>query len=659
MACAPALLRHHRADALLEEHATWERVRARLHAHAPYAPPADPNVRQLIVLDGMPGSGKTTARDWLQPALGARYCSLARFAEERGVSADARREHHLQHGEPHPVDVAFLAHVLEEGDARFTLVEKLGRTVIEAHALLSAVHERGVRLDVVHLELPGDCVAASTQRQLGRGARRGQTPTEDGARHRALVHLARATPAREWLRERGVPIHTIDTTRPPDETRAAIRRALGLDFESLAWHRPPLVTLDGVVRRLGMTGSVWVANGAVYRPFFNGRFGPAQQPADVDVAVDEERQVAPLLAELERVAAHERWSVLCPSTRLLQRCGISSRGAVEAKRHATWLHRAGLLRLDTRGAVELALAPGAEAALRNGRLELNPARPADLDLAHDLERAQRTLADYPRLTFGSHAPAPVHASWQALKEAAGTGAPAPRLHNRRALTADELRVAGELIAFHANDPHVAQAPPLPARVSTPRAGGALETLAREANDAEFAAWFFEQVHSHRARPDPYLKAVLDFTLFERALRARSRDQSPLHQGWQLERHLAQSVLELKTDGLLEQLRERHPTAWRLDVRLAMRLAMLFHDTGKLAGRKPQRHGHLSARLFARFRPAWFEQRLVPLTQWLIRTHDVFGALGRGLTEPGYRASLDVQAVRRELSASGLPLADAA
>jgi hypothetical protein len=64
----------------------------------------------------------------------------------------------------------------------------------------------------------------------------------------------------------------------------------------------------------------------------------------------------------------------------------------------------------------------------------------------------------------------------------------------------------------------------------------------------------------------------------------------------------------------------------------MRLAMLFHDTGKLLRPTPRRHSNVSARLFARFKPAWFPAHLVPLTKSLIRTHDVFATLCRSLTD---------------------------
>jgi hypothetical protein len=126
---------------------------------------------------------------------------------------------------------------------------------------------------------------------------------------------------------------------------------------------------------------------------------------------------------------------------------------------------------------------------------------------------------------------------------------------------------------------------------------------------------------------------------------------------------------------MSALSPRHDASWRKDLRLCMRLAMLFHDTGKLLGRTPQRHALISARLFKRLRPTWLPERLVAPTQWLIRTHDLFGAFGRGLTDKqgqqagdyaaelslasSYFGALDSQAVRSILLESGLPLAEAA
>jgi adenylate kinase family enzyme len=682
---ARELLQRYLAIDLLAELREWEAVRK---SGVPpwYEAPRELNARTLITLDGIPGAGKSTTQRWLQPALGASYFSMARFAQAHGVTAEERMQHQRSTRTPHALDEAFLS-TLAESDARFIVLEKFPRSVVEAHALLRVVRERGWRFELLHFRLPGDSVACSVQRQLDRGPRHGRMPAQAHAQHRALVHLARATSGRETLRAAGVPIHAFDTTSPPEEIARQVRRALQLDADSLSLHRRPLEVLERVAREVGVAEAC-VSSGSVYRAFWNGRFGPMQRPTDVDVAVDDERAVSPLLRALEREAPDERWSVLCPMTRLRERFGIETNSIAESKRFTTFSHRAGLLRLNE-GRAELCFPDGVEACLRNGVVQLNASFLERLDerrraevIARHTHHLPRALKDYPglrvadetaRLLGATHRPRTVGSHWSTLKTlAVEAQREREREHAfcRRALNAEELVVAREILHFHRTSEHLPE-PPLQPALAEPSADW------RASDDARFGSWFLEQTHHHAPRggADPYLRAVLDFSLFAAKLRVRHVEQSPMHQGWTLDRHLAQSVLELRTDTLLQRLAKTHDDAWLCDLRLAMRMAMLFHDTGKLLGPRPRRHACISARLFARFRPAWFPERLLELTQWLIRTHDLFGSFGRGLTDKqgtrpadyasvdlelstSYFGAFDSQAVRAELLASGLPLDEA-
>jgi hypothetical protein len=367
--------------------------------------------------------------------------------------------------------------------------------------------------------------------------------------------------------------------------------------------------------------------------------------------------------------------VLAPAERLRERYGIETRTAAEAKAHASFLHRTGLVRLRG-GRLELSLPPGCEAALWSGTLALNPKAPRQ-----ELHHVPRALSDYPglcvepetaKLLDGSgHRPRSIGAAWRTLKSAV-TQAQRQRRQAfcRRALEPDEREIALQILEFHQGSDFKPEAPPVPELSSSPPPFTDLERLAGEADDGVFAEWFLDQVHHHRPAggADAYLQSVLSLSLFQPALRELTREQSAMHQGWSLERHLAQSVLQLHTDDVRSSLERR-------ELRVCMRMAMLFHDTGKLLGQRPQRHAQISARLFARFRPKWFPERLVKLTQWMIRTHDLFGAFGRGLTEKqgqqvaeyrrlnlslatSYFGALDSQAVRAILLEPGLPLAEA-
>ncbi|MBX7096853.1 MAG: hypothetical protein K1X89_03990 [Myxococcaceae bacterium] len=696
MASASELLQKYGDTHGLSELALSELVR--LQTHLPhYEPPLHANAKTLISLDGIPGAGKSATLAWLQPALGAEYFSMARFAEARGVSADERRQHQLSSGRAHPVDLAFLD-ALAASSERFLLLEKFPRTVLEAAELLKLVQARAWRFEVLHLQLPGDCVARSTQRQLERGPHRGISPEPAWARHRALVHLSRATSAREALRTASVRIHAFDMTRPAVENVRDIRTALGIDPSTLGWHLRPLEILERISRRLGI--EAWVSSGSVYRPFWNNRFGPAQLPTDADVAVQDERHVVPLLRALEADAPTERWSVLCPATRLRQRHALEVATAQEAKAFASLLHRAGLARLH-RGGLELQLGPGVEGALWSGTLKLNPLLIERLGepqqrqvLAQSSHHLRRALSDYPGLQLCpltrellrgtphqvEHTPSLVGSTWRALKTAvrrATRPSSAEKAFCRRALSPAEKDIALEILAFHQASDLTPEAPPLPPRGDHGPRSSTLELMGREASDQAFGEWILEQTHHHRPAggADRYLRSVLDLSVFGGHLEALQVTQSPMHQGWSLDRHLGQSMLQLRTDHLLSRLKRQHAPEWLADLRLSMRLAMLFHDTGKLLGQRPRRHALISARLFARFRPGWFPARLVPLTQWLIRTHDLFGAFGRGLTEKhgheaadfkvglslssSYFGAMDSQAVRHVLLESGLPLDEAA
>jgi hypothetical protein len=303
-----------------------------------------------------------------------------------------------------------------------------------------------------------------------------------------------------------VPIHRVDTTEPREKNVRDVRRALGLDFEALSFHRRPLEVLAEVGARLGI--EAWVTSGHVYRSFWNGRFGPAQEPLDVDVAIDDPRDERPLLDALRAEAPDERWSVLAPGARLRERLGLATTTAGEAKALATWTPRTGLVAVRG-GELQLLLPPGTEAALRRGAVQLNPRLLERLTpeqqralLAKDGHRLPSVLRQYPGLTFvphpllpaGPHAPRDVKTSWRHLKHAVSA---APRVasgrapHNRRRLTPPERGLAELIVAFHRHPELRPAPPPRPPARSVP--AGTFASLAADADDATFANW----IHARR------------------------------------------------------------------------------------------------------------------------------------------------------------------
>lgn len=714
---------------LLEELAAWEATRAPQVARGLTGrfARAEQETKRIVCFDGLPGAGKTTHLTRLAQAIGAKALSMVRFAEACGVSQDERRAHQLSTGTLHRTDVALLEALVRE-PARFVFLEKFPRTPVEAVALVGWARREGWRLDAVHLAFPEDPIGCSVARQVARGAHHGKEITPERALRRAMTGWTRGTTGRWALRDLGVPLHRLDSTRPEAENDEALRRALGLDVASVGFDLETLRALDAVARSVGI--EAWVSAGGLYRPFWGGVFGPVQRPTDVDVAVDRPEQVRPLWEALSRAEPSRRWSVACPGARLLAQRGIAAPTVGEAKRHPTLLHRAGAVRWRD-GAVELTLAPGAEAALRNGIVAFNQValeRMAPAHRARCVERAAeklwRVLGDYPGLRlepatgaelgerFAALAPRPVMTEWRTLKrEALRTHLGERALRCRRGLDAEERAVAREILRFHRTSDRRPVAPPLPPRARLPEPlerlraarekrahGGALTTdececleqarvappdgeaswlshLAREAEDAVFREWFLDQVHHHLpvGGADGWLRGVLDGSVFGLKAEACTDAQSPMHQGWGLSRHLAASVLALETDALCRSIPSGAPLSLE-NLRLSMRLAMLFHDVGKRVRTPAQRHGRIGARLWRKHRPGWCPEALVPLVGWMVEAHDLFGALGRGLTDKrggpaleeedlarpsAYPAALDVQAARARLADSGLPLSLAA
>ncbi len=690
-------------------------------------PAARAMVKTVLLFDGMPGVGKTTHLERLRRALGAAWLSMARFAEARGLSREERWRHQSEQRRPHPVDLAFLE-ALDAVTEPFVLLEKFGRTRVEAQALVERSRTSGWRLEVIHLVFDGSsehAVGGSVERQLARGLHHGRRVTEDEARRRAVAHLNGSSGGRARLAELGVPIHRVTCTAPLEENHARIREALGFDVRRVPFDEAPLRELHEVSRRLGI--EAWASAGHLYRPFWNGRFGPAQWPSDVDVAVHEQAAVEPLLEALWRAFPSRRWSVMCPVARLWRKLGLRVASLHEAKAHAKLLHKAGAVRWsEERAEIEVQLADGAEGCLWSGTVRLNDRLLQATEgrevhaYALDAAGVERAVRDYPglrvhvdtaaRLGASAQAWSPrpeAGAAWRTLKaEVVRAHPPGSSPRARRRLTADERALAGEILALHlagvtrAEDPggpeRSLHAVPRVDRVDWPepleslrrarerkKAGlrvtrvdeadvppphgwsSWLHHLGTNADDALFRDWFLHQSRHHApvGGADPLVRGVLDGGHFANVLRHGTRlslSQTAMHEGWTLPQHLAASVLTLETDALVARLRdEGHDDASLGEVRLSMRVAMLFHDVGKLvAPRASWRHGRIGARLWQRTHPDWFPRDGVALVAWLVEGHDLFGAFARWLTEGtaggDFRGAVDAQALRSGLRRSGLP-----
>lgn len=711
------------ARVLAENFREWEEIRKTAKAlRGPGATIASPQggAKRIIYFDGLPGTGKTTQIDLLRAAIGAEYISLGKFAAARDVSQGARKRHQLRTLTLHDCDRDFLE-ALRRAQTPYVIIEKMPRTPVEALALHDLAAQEGWELHAIHLTFPGDPVAESARRQIERGPREGEPWADSYPYWRALRALARDSSGRRTLADLGVPVHRIDAGMGRDQVTSAIRSALGLEHASLPWELETLRILDDVGRDMGI--EAWVASGGFYRPWFNNQFGPAQRPTDIDVAVERQADVDPLFLRLRQQHPRRRWSVLSPITYLKAEYGIEVASLREAKGLTSFLHKGGMVRWL--GGIEVFLAPGTEASLRTGVLGLNPRLLEQLTpeqreglVKKSADKVQRTLREYPGLRVDSvldaalrthfgirHSPRPLSRDWVALKsrvlqeEIPARG----QAHARRALSEVELAVATRILSFHRDSQARPEAPELPPRAELPQPledlrnardkqkgglslseserrllattqipppegySGWLHYMTFETPDAVFRDWLLNQAHHHKpyGGRDPLLEELLTFRLFQTGKKPLDPGvQSAMHQGWTLDKHLVAAALELETDWLLEDAPCEVSPKQAKALRASMRMAMLFHDTGKLFNAyEPRRHAKIGARLWQRHAPPWFPGEFVAPTQWMVETHDLLGAFGRSLMEKrgyeigdydihpnlptSYSGGVDSQAVRRQ------------
>lgn len=193
----------------------------------------------------------------------------------------------------------------------------------------------------------------------------------------------------------------------------------------------------------------------------------------------------------------------------------------------------------------------------------------------------------------------------------------------------------------------------------------------ECDDAVFREWFLNQIRSRRpvGGVSKEIRDILNFALTEE-IAGRSTfggEQKPTHMGFTLPDHLKESVLQLETDTVFNNLGLENDLAKK--IRAAARLAMLYHDLGKLLDvSTPGAHEGVGVKFWEKLKPEWVPDDVAQLSAWMIKTHDLFGRLARGLTEkvdginayehpegtPSYRGALDPSSVKKHLLESGLP-----
>jgi hypothetical protein len=129
-------------------------------------------------------------------------------------------------------------------------------------------------------------------------------------------------------------------------------------------------------------------------------------------------------------------------------------------------------------------------------------------------------------------------------------------HCNHELNDEQEIVAKEILDWHRTNPPIKETVPFPKKFNLPKGDP------WEACDDEFREWLLQQTFINSSiTKDKYLQMVLDIQ--------REGKHKPTHEGWEIYQQSIMSTLLLKTD------------AYSTSVKKCMRIAMLWHDMGKV------------------------------------------------------------------------------
>lgn len=681
--------------------------------------------KNVICVLGLPGTGKTTQIEELRRALGAAVLHVGKLAKEIGRRDEGKRKNgELLEG----LDEIFMEKIRSITQNNVVL-DGFPRSPEQTELLLETAEKEGWNVEIIHLRFPaGQEIVLSYQRQISRANSAGEEMDEVRFRGKIARALTRDMAALAEMHRNAGEIYEIDATQIQTDVVAKIRESLGLDWESLPWEKEVLSFVEQVSRQTGV--EMWLGAGSLYRPFWNGKFGPFQGSTDKDVFIENKQDLEKVEKALADLAPEVRWAVHSRVKETAEHYGLACSNLQEGILTVPLNFRQGAVRLKN-GKVEVLLASGVEADLRNGVLRLdeeilNKLTPKALEktLIDAPARIKKTLEEYPGLQlegrlaeiyaalYGLHSTKLIVSDWAAIEKAVIEKEYGGYSHwDKESLTSAEKQVAQHIANFYRTAERIASAPPRPKKATMPPVleyvrnlrvnaqkdqilGAEEKSLLSRQNDLvpegysswfhytttescddEFREWFLNQIRSRSplGGADDYVKNVFDI-----AQSGRNQEQKETHMAFPLHKHLQEVLFQLATDELVQSLAEKGIFLAQIKIiRRAMRVAMLWHDMGKLHNiYTPGSHEAIGAKMWQLQTPTWISEEEGQLIDWMIRTHDLSGRLLRGITEkkdckltdqdfdvsaePSYKGALDPQAVRAELLKSGfdLPVATA-
>lgn len=462
---------------------------------------------------------------------------------------------------------------------------------------------------------------------------------------------------------------------------------------SLDWDYETLAIGEKICDKTG--AEIWFGGELFYGPFWNKKFGPPQEASLKEIFIYKSSKIEKIKNLFIKENQQLRWVF-----------HMSEQGYSTETANTSMNFLVPRVRFKNEKLEFLGLTQSIVSDLYNGVIDINESvlrsiEDAPTNFQELFLQITKILESYPALKlkknldmvyakyYKKHIPTIIYTEWEEIQnevwkhESGGN-----QKWNSTGFTSKEIKLANEIYEFYRSASKVSISPPTPIRSKLPiileesRQKNAeskkinmphgyyswLDYITKEASDAEFREWFFDQINNPNpiGGMDNNLDYIIQYT--------KNKSQKSTHFGFGLHKHIEEATLQLSTDPLFLSLKKKGISIDEIKkIRQLMRIAMLYHDIGKTLNIfTPGAHEGVGAKLWLKMKPTWIsEEKDINFVAWLIKTHDIFGRLARGLTEkkdfilgdlnfdvtalPSYKGSLDPQSVRNELIKSNLPL----
>ena len=172
----------------------------------------------MIILMGMPGSGKGTQGKMIADAFGFQYVSTGEMLRHYATHDQIARMNRGELLNDQEIITMMEAVFGTAKDPNMILLDGFPRSVPQAEWLLEQIKDDGFAIDhVFHLVVSQEVVRGRLQRR-GR-----DDDTEESMGHRFEFYSSITLPILDYFKSQGVPVYDIDAAKTPPEVHEEIK----------------------------------------------------------------------------------------------------------------------------------------------------------------------------------------------------------------------------------------------------------------------------------------------------------------------------------------------------------------------------------------------------------------------------------------------------